>query len=253
MNMLGLIKLVDFCRPTVGVCVIASMLATYIPASQAALRLSGTRVVFDGEKRSTSLVVTNPGEKPFAVQTWVNTVEDDTTTPVPFISSPPLFRLNPGKQQQVQISGLPNNLPTDRESLFYFNVQEIPQADDSQGNVLNFALRTRIKFFYRPEQLTDNPVARLKDLQWSIKRIGDRQHLVVNNPTPFHVTFARLEVTSADQNQIIQAVRMAEPFSSHTYALDSLKPETGLQVVFSAINDYGGYTLPLTLPLQLTP
>lgn len=251
--MFGLIKLVVLFRPTVGVCVTTFMLASYIPASQAALTLSGTRLVFDSEKRSTSLVVTNPGDKPFAVQTWVNTVNDDTTTPVPFISSPPLFRLNPGKQQQVQISGLPNTLPTDRESLFYFNVQEIPQADAGERNVLNFALRTRIKFFYRPSQLKGNPVSRLKELQWSIKHIDDKPHLMVDNPTPFHVTFARLEVNGPHQTHTIQNAEMAEPFSRHTYALTGIKPDSALQVVFSAINDYGGYTLPLTLPIGLTP
>ncbi|WP_134942926.1 tetratricopeptide repeat protein [Pseudomonas syringae] len=109
------------------------MCAAYIPASQAALTINATRIVFDGDKRSTSVVISNPSDRPFAVQTWVNTEADDTVTVVPFAPSPPLFRLNPGKEQQVQINGLPHDLPSDRESLFYFNVQEIPQASQSQG------------------------------------------------------------------------------------------------------------------------
>ena len=155
--MFGSIKTLCRDRAALTCAMTALLLSVHAPSSYGALTLSSTRVVFDSDKRSVSLIVANPSDKPYAVQTWVNTSADDTTTAVPFMASPPLFRVNPGKEQQVQISGLPNSLPTDRESLFYFNAQEIPQADSQQTNVLNIAIRTRIKFFYRPSQLKDSP------------------------------------------------------------------------------------------------
>jgi chaperone protein EcpD len=249
--MFGLIRQAATRWPALGACMSAFMLVS--TASEAALTLNGTRVVFESDKRSTALIVSNPSDRTYAVQTWVNTAADDTTTAVPLIPSPPLFRLNPGKDQQVQINGLPNNLPTDRESLFYFNVQEIPQVDANERNVLNVALRTRIKLFYRPSQLKDNPTTRLKDLQWSIERQGDASLLVVTNPTPFHVSFIRVEVKAKDKQLPLLNAAMVEPLSRQTYALDGLKPTAGLQVEFSAINDFGGYTVPLTLPIQVTP
>ena len=211
------------------------------------------RVVFDSDKRSVSAIVANPSDKTFAVQTWVNTAADDTTTAVPFMPSPPLFRLNPGKQQQVQINGLPNTLPTDRESVFYFNVQEIPRVEATEGNVLNIALRTRIKLFYRPAQLKGNPLSRLKDLQWSIHQVDGQAQLQVHNPTPFHVSFSRLDVSGNGQNQKLANAPMVEPFAKQRYALSGIKAGSGLQVEFSAINDYGGYSTPLRLPIQLGP
>ena len=247
------IKQAAFSRPALGACMTAIMLASSIPTSQAALTLSGTRVVYESDKRSASLIVANPSDRTFAVQTWVNTAADDTTTLVPFIPSPPLFRLNPGKEQQVRINGLPNDLPTDRESLFFFNVQEIPQANADEGNVLNIALRTRIKLFYRPSQLKDNPMARLKDLQWSIQQADGVPQLTVHNPTPYHVSFIRLEVKGNGQNQVVENAAMVAPLSRQTFALNGTRPEPGLQIEFSAINDYGGYSTPLTLPIQITP
>ncbi|WP_248916275.1 fimbrial biogenesis chaperone [Pseudomonas moorei] len=251
--MLGLIKRAAASRPALGVCMTAFMLASSIPAAQAALTLSGTRVVFDSSKRNTSLIVANPSNHTFAVQTWVNTAVDDATTAVPFMPSPPLFRLNPGKEQQVQINGLPNDLPTDRESLFYFNVQEIPQADPDAGNVLNIALRTRIKLFYRPSQLKDTPMSRLKDLQWSITSSSGKAQLQVHNPTPFHVTFAHLALKGQGRDLVIENAEMVAPMSRQTFALTGPAPTPGLQVEFSAINDYGGFSTPLTLPIQMTP
>lgn len=236
-----------------GICMTLFMLTACMPAAQAALTVNATRVVFASDKRSTSVIISNPSDRPFAVQTWVNTSADDATTLVPFAPSPTLFRLNPGKEQQVQINGLPNDLPDDRESLFYFNVQEIPQADSAQGNVLNIALRTRLKMFYRPARLTDNPTARLKDLQWSIERTSDKTQLTATNPSPFHVSFIRLEVTAGGKTEKISQPVMLGPMTSQTYELNELRASPGTQVVFSAINDYGGYSTPLTLPVRLIP
>jgi chaperone protein EcpD len=240
-------------RHAFGACMTLLMLLAHVPVSQAALTIGATRVVFDSNKRSTSVIVSNPSNRTFAVQTWVNTAADDDTTAVPFIPSPPLFRLNPGKEQQVQINGLPNALPNDRESLFYFNVQEIPQAEDNDANVLNIALRTRLKLFYRPSELKENPMVSLKDLQWSIENVNGQPQLVVNNPTPLHVSFIRIEVTGNGQKQAIQNATMVEPLARQTYALTDIKPHHGLQVLYSAINDYGGYSTPLTVPIQLAP
>ncbi|MDG9885527.1 molecular chaperone [Pseudomonas sp. GD04058] len=226
------------------------LLATWLPGAHAALSLNATRVVFDSDKRSVSIVVNNPSTSTFAVQTWVNTEADDTTTAVPLIASPPLFRLDPGAEQLVQINGLPTRLPEDRESLFFFNVQEIPEARGGQANVLNIALRTRIKLFYRPSQLTDEPMDRLKDLRWSIERRDGKPQLVVDNPTPFHYSFSRLEVHHGEHTLRPLEAPMAAPLSKQRYPL----PVPGLggnpRVTFAAINDYGGYSKPITVALQ---
>lgn len=232
-------------------CVLFGALVTWLPNSYGALTVSSTRVVFDSDKRNVSLTISNPSNKPFAVQTWVNTAADDQTTAVPFIASPPLFRLNAGKEQQVQINGLPNTLPKDRESLFYFNVQEIPQLEANEANQLNIALRTRIKLFYRPVELKNNALDTLKDLSWSVKKVDGKSHLVVTNPTPFHVSFVRIELSANGQKVNLKDTPMALPRDSQTYELDGLKPTPGMQVNFSVITDYGGYTTPMTLPVSL--
>ncbi|MFU2326192.1 molecular chaperone [Pseudomonas sp. NFX98] len=241
-----------FCRhrATRPCAVAALLLAVHAPASHGALTLSGTRVLFESDKRSVSLVVANPSDKPYAVQTWVNTTTDDTTTAVPFMVSPPLFRVNPGKEQQVQINGLPNSLPTDRESLFYFNAQEIPQVESDQSNVLNIAIRTRIKLLYRPSQLKDNPNVRLKDLQWSLQRIDGKSSLTVTNPTPFHYTFHRVEVSANGQSQTLENPPMVLPLDRQVFALGEVKSAPDMRVSFTTINDYGGITPPMSQPLQ---
>lgn len=247
-------------KPLLAACARASfsrwlallLLAAPFTASQAALTLSSTRLVFDSSKSSTSIVIRNPGKQTYAVQAWINTVEDTSITPVPFVISPQLFRLGPGNEQHIQINGLPNDLPDDRESLFFFNAQEIPQADNDNSNVLNIALRTRIKLFYRPQQIKGSLTAQLKALQFSLHDNNGQPELRVHNPTPFHMTFIRLEVIGKAQRHALKATDMLSPMSTQSYPLASLKTATDLEARFSVINDFGGYTEPVTLPVRLT-
>ncbi|MDM3762337.1 fimbria/pilus periplasmic chaperone, partial [Proteus mirabilis] len=69
----------------------------------------------------------------------------------PLIVLPPSQRIAPGHKSQVKVQSLPDiaQLPLDRESVFYFNLSEIPPRSDNP-NVLQIALETRIKLFYRP-------------------------------------------------------------------------------------------------------
>lgn len=214
--------------------------------SQAALTINTTRVIYEGDRRSVSLVAANPSKDLFAVQSWVNTHADDTTTTVPFVVSPPLFRLDPGKQQQIQISGLPNDLPADRESLFYFNLQEIPTLDDSQENVLAIALRTRIKLFYRPKSLKGSPAHVQDGLTWSIVEYQGKPRLAVDNPTPWHVTFSTLVLRAGAGVDKIGIVQMVPPLGRQYYDLPVRLAPGALQVQFTTINDYGSASQPIT-------
>jgi len=231
-------------------CLTVQML-TYSVTSHAALTLNNTRIIYNSDKRNTSVVVRNPSKSTYAVQSWINTEADDNTTSVPFTTSPPLFRIDPSSEQLVHINALPNQLPQDRESLFFFNMQEIPQASNEAGNHLNIAIRTRIKLFYRPQQLKGTPTDHYKSLTFSVSERQGVKQLLVNNPTPFHITFIRLEVHGKGQQQAVKNTAMLAPFSEQAYPLTGITHTAALKANFSVINDYGGYTTPFSAPIQL--
>lgn len=229
---------------------LALLLGCATSPSHGALTIGATRVVFDGAQRNTTVMVRNPSSQVYAAQVWINTEADDTTTPVPFMPSPGLFRLDPDKEQLVRINGLPNNLPQDRESLFYFNLQEIPQArpDGEKGNVLTIALRTRIKVFYRPDAIKGEPHKQLGELTWHWDTKA--RQLVVNNPTPYHYTFKRLEAGEPQRQRIEPG--MVAPFSQQRFSLAQGQGQPS-HVRFSAINDYGGISDLLNVVVQPLP
>lgn len=220
--------------------------------AQAALTLNATRLVIVDDKRSASVIVRNPGADTYAAQVWVNTDRDDTTTEVPLMPTPGLFRLGPGEEQQVTINRLPNDLPKDRESLFYLNVQEIPQVRESASNTLRIALRTRIKVFHRPSQFKGDPTQRLNELRWYRKREGSQDYLVVENPTPFHFSFVTLRAQSAGKTHALTTAPMVGPLSSQRYPVN-IPLGADARLAVAAINDYGGFTEPLDLALPPAP
>ena len=103
--------------------------------------LSATRVIYDGSKKEASLTVQNKSKtEEFLIQSWVDDAAGSKKTP--FIITPPLFRLDPGKNNILRIVNTTPGLPQDRESVYWVNVKAIPsKSDDSENkNVLQIAV-----------------------------------------------------------------------------------------------------------------
>lgn len=69
---------------------------------------------------------------------------------IPFISTPPVFRIQPQAGQVVRVVYSQRKaLPPDRESVFWFNALQVPPANigGRQQNKVLVMLRTRIKLF----------------------------------------------------------------------------------------------------------
>ncbi|HEI2663998.1 TPA: fimbria/pilus periplasmic chaperone, partial [Escherichia coli] len=97
---------------------------------------------------------------------------------------------------QVKVQGMPdiNKLPADRESMFYFNVREIPPKSN-KPNTLQIALQTRIKLFGRPKAL--EKVSMKSPWQHKVTLTRSGQAFTVNNPTPYYVIISN---ASAQKN-----------------------------------------------------
>ncbi len=146
-------------------------------------------VIFSGGDKSVSMSISNENKQlPYLAQGWIEDANGKKITS-PLTVLPPVQRLEPGAKSQVKVQGLPavNTLPQDRETLFYFNLREIPPKSD-KPNTLQLALQTRIKLFYRPETIAvTNPEA---SAPWQEKLTLTKQgdNYQVNNPTPYYVT-----------------------------------------------------------------
>ena len=211
----------------------ALMLSLHLTATAGVL-LGGTRVIFGEKDREASIPVKNTGTVPYVVQTWTDAGEGKNKTP--FLVTPPLSRLDPGMENILRILRVPASLPADRESVFWLNVKEIPEKS-TEENVLQIAVRTRIKLFYRPKGLPGKSIEARQQLQWAVGA-SDKGGAVlkVGNPTPYHITLTTLNINGGQQE--INA-DMVAPFGELAYPLSAVKSPQEIQVNFATLNDYG--------------
>ncbi|EMP2575988.1 TPA: fimbria/pilus periplasmic chaperone [Serratia marcescens] len=225
-------------RNVIGLLATTTLLAGVLaPTAQAAIALDRTRVIFDGSVQSVSLSVSNQNKQlPYLAQGWL---EDEQGNKIqsPLTVLPPVQRIEPGKPSQVKIQALPaaKMLPQDRETLYYFNLREIPPKSN-KPNSLQIALQTRIKLFYRPAAIAPERNAAPWQEQLTLSKQGDKY--IVNNPTPYYVT-----IVDAANRKGVEGAKGFEPFMvppKGSTPLTVSAGSVGNSPVLTYINDYGG-------------
>ena len=95
-----------------------------ISVSQASVVVGGTRVIFDGTKKTTTVSVQNKDNVTNIVQSWLAIVDETSPAKDSFITTPPLFRLKAGEKGFVRILRTGKPMPEDRESMLWLNIKE---------------------------------------------------------------------------------------------------------------------------------
>lgn len=196
------------------------------------VQIGATRLIYDGSKSQASISVSNSDTRAYLIQSWVaNKSLSDKAVDDLFITTPPLFRLEPKTDNSVRVVYNGQTLPKDRESVFWLNIKAIPSVERSDNNKLTIAIKTQLKLFYRPSGLSGNPADAYKKLKFLAKD----GKLSINNPTPYSVSLNDLKVNGSS----IEPAPMILPFSTTPI---NKTVSAGNKVSWQAINDFGGLT-----------
>ncbi len=223
------------------VAAIVLMAASHSVFAGSGVVLGSTRVVYDANNKEASITVNNrSADQYFLVQSWVD--DKSGNKKVPFAITPPLFRLNANKENMLRIIKTADTLPADRESIYWVNVKAIPPAPEGEAaqNVLQLAIKTRVKLFYRPKGLPGKAVDAPAALQWA----HQGNTLVVTNPTPYSVTLNAVQIAGKN----VPDVDLVMPKETTTITLPS--GVTGNSVAFTTINDFGGISPEITAQVK---
>ena len=221
-------------KPALKKTLMAVACLSAVPTVQSAISLDRTRAIFNGGEKSMTLNVANDNKQlPYLAQAWIENDKQEKITAGPIVVTPPVQRLEPGAKSMVRLTTSPDisKLPQDRESLFYFNLREIPPKSD-KANVLQIALQTKIKLFYRPKAIEAKPNAVWQDQLVLNKASGGYR---IENPTPYYVTVIGLggsekQAKEGEFDAVMLAPKSTQMVKSGTYSTPYL----------SYINDYGG-------------
>lgn len=216
-------------------------------SATAAMTISGTRIIYPGGEKEVSVRTNNRGDHPPLVQVWVDdgkTTGDVNNMKVPFIVTPPIYRVEPGKGQTVRVIYNGMALPQDRESLYWFNMLEIPPAQSETSdnkNRLELAFRTRIKIIYRPSSLGYSGVEKLHDVTWQVidnPKFG--RGVKISNPTAYFMNFDGGEFTAGGRVWNIDLDMLAPLQSKEFYAMPSMPAGSTISSAnIRIINDFG--------------
>ncbi|WP_439070479.1 fimbria/pilus periplasmic chaperone (plasmid) [Serratia nevei] len=210
-----------------------------------AVKLGATRVIYDPDSNGATLAISNPQDYPMLVQSTVKA--EDTTSPAPFVVTPPLFRLDGKQQNRLRIVRTGGVMPTDRESLQWLCIKGIPPknndawANDASGKSLapksnamsldvQLSISNCIKLLVRPGTVKGAVTDVGGNLTWRIAGGS----LTVKNPTPFYMNFASLQLGRTT----VPNAEYVAPFGSKSYPLP--KGASAGQVQWKIITDYGG-------------
>lgn len=214
----------------------------------AAVILNGTRIVYPAASRDVSIQITNVGETPSVIQIWSDAGDSQKTvdtSETPFVITPPMFRIDPGKGQRIRIAYTGEDLPKDRESVFWLNVLEIPPKtkDQQEKNLLQFTVRNRLKIFFRPPDLKGSPIKSAESLEWSLQKteLGAWQFKAKNN-SPFSVSLSKINVLTNNEALAVIPPRTINSFSSEIFEVTPEKIKSNSppdNIGYQFIDDYG--------------
>lgn len=193
----------------------------------AALSLNTTRVIVP-EGSSSSLEVINHSEFEYGMQAWLEK-ENGSDAGSLVVVSPQIEKVPP--QSKILLRLMTFSPPSDREQLYYLNVQEIPPSDKATAkNKLSMAIRTRIKVLIRPTGISD---AR-KDAEAKVTATQTNEGLKLANPTPYYFAIPQIVVN----NKSIKTPETGVLAPYQSTVLTKVKQKTkSIDIMY--ITDYG--------------
>ncbi|KFK93402.1 hypothetical protein IV04_17205 [Serratia sp. Ag1] len=200
--------------------------------------VTGTRIIYPADEKEISVKVNNKGKGPVLIQSWIDNGDMNAspdTIRVPFIINPPMNRVDAEKGQTLRVSYTGGTtLPSDRESVFWLNVLEIPPSNmkETDINKLQVAFRSRIKMFYRPAALKEDSTKAAESMKWEIN--GGK--LTAVNHSPYYVTMLGVR---AENSKAEGAGDMVSPFGRLEIKNKSGRFEHGQHISWQYINDWG--------------
>ncbi|RUT67079.1 pilus assembly protein [Morganella morganii] len=227
--------------------ILTLLLLTITFVSRANIIINSTRVIYPQGSKEVPVQLFNTGTQQALVQAWIDDGNADSTPEtanVPFILTPPVVKIDGKNGQQLRVKMTPAQLPADRESLFYLNLLDIPPLPENSAdkNMMQIAIRSRIKLFYRPSGLTLNADKAHTRLTFT----RDGQHYILKNDSPYHINILGLKET-ANNRDLAEEGTMIAPYSQFTLPAASGLP-AGNHYSLTLIDDFGAInSYPLSL------
>ncbi|HEX4500380.1 MAG TPA: molecular chaperone [Scandinavium sp.] len=213
-------------------------LALFSSLANSSLTLNADRLVYKEKEGDATVTVHSNEDRAYLIQSWLDSGDSTVIKKMPFVVTPPLFRLGAKSDNVIRIVYLGNGLPADRETLLWLDVKGVPGLSDEESKVENrmvLAVNNRIKFFFRPEGVKGDPGEAAKKLNWSVTG----KSVNVKNDSPFNLVLSKISIDKEEiPVSVVDNNTVISPFSNKTYQLKHA-PAHGSNVEWESVNDFG--------------
>ncbi|RBQ34698.1 molecular chaperone [Rahnella aquatilis] len=223
------------------------LLFSFLAPAEASIQVMGTRVIFNAKEKEQSVRINNVGDAPALIQVWIDSRREskiDDKENLPFVINPPISRINKGKGKVLRIfptDETAKKYPQDRETMLWINILDIPPEDENAAdkNLMNIAVRTRLKFFYRPAGLKGDLLTASESVQWSTQKTSTGIKVTGSNNSPYFISYASIKI--AGQEKSILQGDIIEPYSSKVFEFKDLKNVSAPILNYTFITDLGAF------------
>ncbi|HIF9480321.1 TPA: fimbrial chaperone [Photobacterium damselae] len=205
-------------------------------STYAAFILNGTRYVYNEGDNNISMQISNESNKTYGGQVWIDNISMPKNY-IGFVAIPSFFKVEGNKNQIIRVMKIGDNLPKNKESIFWLNVQEIPPIDkNSEQNAIVLAVNTKVKLIYRPKSLAKERL----NAERNIKIKNNNNKLIIENPTPYYFAISEIKINNKAislSKKISNEISLFSPYSE--ISLGNFKSENDVKFKIEAIDDYG--------------
>lgn len=211
--------------------------------SSASVILVGTRVIYPENEKYVNLNFRSSDRVPSIIDVWVSKSISSTenNNDAPFIVTPPIFRIDPNKGQVAKLIYNGQELPKDRESVFYLNFVQLP-ATDKDANKILVTFKSSVKVFYRPNGLKEKSENISSHIEFNVDELRNG-FLNISNNSEYNLTINRISLKSNGKNLLTLVgddINMISPFSNLEIKVKPVKNVSNIDVYIDMINDLGG-------------
>lgn len=203
--------------------------------AEASLRIDGTRLIYLGQYKEAGISVFNQSTQSSLLQSWISHEDELDTGSIPFAIIQPLVEVSSQERHLLRILYAGEGLPSERESLFWLNIMEIPRRPKNTDSV-QFAIRQRLKIFYRPPSLQYLAPDAVKNLIWEIR---DDKQIEVRNTSAFYFSLVNVNIESGGRPEKVSDYVLLEPGGTQLIDAHSAPLGADAKIVYTEINDSG--------------
>ncbi len=205
------------------------ILSTY---SYASIEINKDKFIFIESKNQEIIEIKNNTTNDYFIQSWISHYDESNETELPFMITPPLFKIEKDENYSLKIFKTDEIEKKDRETLYRINIKRIPllSNSDENKNLLHISMNSVYNLIYRPISIEKG----VKDAYKKIEFLKNKNNeFIVNNPTPYFITLLNVNSESV---VLIEKSKTMPPFKK--YNTKKIIKKDGL-IKWKTIDQYG--------------